>query len=111
MPNDADWYEVVQDSELMQGIGSAPELSHKRTEPPRFCRACGTYPHELNAPGNNSPPLYLVPSPILILQSRTNAPLTIETDKMQMLFIARTAELNAVMIDPPFLPTTRSPIR
>jgi len=28
----------------------------------------------------------------------------------QIPFIARTAELNVVMIDPPFLPTTKSPI-
>src|SRR5262249_61114475 len=36
-------------------VGSAPELSHKRTEPQRSCRACGTTLHELNAPGNNLP--------------------------------------------------------
>jgi len=30
---------------------------------------------------------------------------------LQIRFMARTAELKAVMIDPPFLPTTRSPIR
>src|SRR5438876_7797163 len=32
-------------------VGSAPELSHKRTEPQLSCRACGTYLHGLNAPG------------------------------------------------------------
>src|ERR1700704_4052633 len=36
-------------------VGSAPELSHKRTEPQLSCPACGTYRHGLNAPGNNSP--------------------------------------------------------
>src|ERR1700758_4918248 len=43
-------------------VGSAPELSHKRTEPPLPCRACGTYPHGRNAPGNNLPDLP-VPTP------------------------------------------------
>src|SRR5437868_14697927 len=36
-------------------VGSAPELSHKRTEPQLSCRACGTYLHGRNAPGNNLP--------------------------------------------------------
>src|SRR5215831_9541447 len=36
-------------------VGSVPELSHKKTEPQRSCRACGTTLHELNAPGNNLP--------------------------------------------------------
>src|SRR5258708_25698716 len=36
-------------------VGSAPELSHKRTEPQLSCRACGTYPRGRNAPGNNLP--------------------------------------------------------
>src|SRR5580704_9167218 len=36
-------------------VGSAPELSHKRTGPQRSCPACGTYPHGLNAPGGNLP--------------------------------------------------------
>src|SRR5580704_3475306 len=35
--------------------GSAPELSHKTTEPQPFCRACGTYRHGPNVPGNNRP--------------------------------------------------------
>src|SRR6266853_4194192 len=43
-------------------IGSAPELSHKRTEPQLSCRACGTYPRGLNAPGNNLP-IRHVPTP------------------------------------------------
>src|SRR5271157_314249 len=43
-------------------VGSAPELSHKRTEPRLSCRACGTYPHGLNAPGNNLP-IRPVPTP------------------------------------------------
>src|SRR3984885_2248387 len=43
-------------------VGSAPELSHKRTEPRLSCRACGTYLHGLNAPGNNSP-IRHVPTP------------------------------------------------
>src|SRR3954451_9737769 len=34
-------------------VASAPELSHKRPEPQRSCRACGTYLHGLNGPGNN----------------------------------------------------------
>src|SRR5438046_10644933 len=36
-------------------VGSAPELSHKRIEPHLSCRACGTYPRGLNAPGTNLP--------------------------------------------------------
>src|SRR6476661_354313 len=36
-------------------VGSAPELFHKRIEPQLSCRACGTYRHGLNAPGNNLP--------------------------------------------------------
>src|SRR6266478_5175766 len=36
-------------------VGSAPELSHKRTEPQLSCRACGTYPQGRNAPDNNLP--------------------------------------------------------
>src|SRR5580704_14305479 len=36
-------------------VGSAPELSHKRTEPQPSCRACGTNPRGLNAPGSNLP--------------------------------------------------------
>src|SRR5260370_40657041 len=36
-------------------VGSAPELSRKRTEPQLSCRACGTYLHGLNAPNNNLP--------------------------------------------------------
>src|SRR5439155_1592351 len=43
-------------------VGSAPELSHKRTEPQLSCRACGTYLHGLNAPGNNLPICH-VPTP------------------------------------------------
>src|SRR2546427_7522467 len=43
-------------------VGSAPELSHKRTEPQLSCRACGTYLHGLNAPGNNLP-IRHVPAP------------------------------------------------
>src|SRR6266540_1269264 len=43
-------------------VGSAPELSHKRTEPQPSCRACGTYLHGLNAPGNNLP-IRHVPTP------------------------------------------------
>src|SRR5258708_3636291 len=43
-------------------VGSAPELSHKRTEPQRSCRACGTYLRGLNAPNSNSP-IRLVPTP------------------------------------------------
>src|SRR5207244_13472279 len=43
-------------------VGSGPELSHKRTEPRRSCRACGTYLHGLNAPGNNLP-IRHVPTP------------------------------------------------
>src|SRR5262249_34177314 len=43
-------------------VGSAPELSHKRTEPQLSCRACGTYLHGLNAPGNNLP-IRHVPTP------------------------------------------------
>src|SRR5580704_11131285 len=43
-------------------VGSAPELSHKRPEPQRSCRACGTYPRGLNAPDNNSPVRHL-PTP------------------------------------------------
>src|SRR6266567_4143493 len=36
-------------------VGSAPELSRKRTGPRLSCPACGTYLHGLNAPGSNSP--------------------------------------------------------
>src|SRR5438132_1804093 len=36
-------------------VGSGPELSHKSTGPRRSCPACGTYRHELNAPGSNLP--------------------------------------------------------
>jgi len=36
-------------------VGSAPELSHKPPEPQRSCRAGGTDPPGLNAPGNNLP--------------------------------------------------------
>src|SRR5213080_691242 len=36
-------------------VGSASAPSHKRTEPQQSCRACGTYLHRLNAPGNNLP--------------------------------------------------------
>src|SRR5260221_407660 len=36
-------------------VGSAPELAHKTTGPPRSCRACGTYPRGRNAPNNSSP--------------------------------------------------------
>jgi len=36
-------------------VGSTTELSHKRTEPRLSGRACGTYLHGLNAPGNNLP--------------------------------------------------------
>src|SRR5215510_1010401 len=36
-------------------VGSGPELSHTMTEPQLSCRACGTYLHGLNAPGNNLP--------------------------------------------------------
>src|SRR5262249_23053379 len=43
-------------------VGSAPELSHKRSEPQLSCRACGTYLHGLNAPGNNVP-IHHVPTP------------------------------------------------
>src|SRR5437660_7373465 len=43
-------------------VGSAPELSHKRTEPRLSCRACGTYLHGLNAPGSNLP-IRPVPTP------------------------------------------------
>src|SRR6266446_1573391 len=43
-------------------VGSAPELSHKRTEPQLSCRACGTYLHGLNAPGSNLP-IRHVPTP------------------------------------------------
>src|SRR5258708_39972484 len=43
-------------------VGSTPGLSHKRTEPHLSCRACGTDPHGLNAPGNNLP-IRHVPAP------------------------------------------------
>ena len=43
-------------------VGSAPELSHTRTEPPLSCRSCGTYRHGLSAPGSNSP-IRPVPTP------------------------------------------------
>src|SRR6266513_2329826 len=43
-------------------VGSATELSHKRTEPQLSCQACGTYLHGLNAPGNNLP-IRHVPTP------------------------------------------------
>jgi len=43
-------------------VGSAPELSHKRTAPRRSFRACGIYRHALNAPGNNLPVRH-VPAP------------------------------------------------
>src|SRR6266498_1972670 len=43
-------------------VGSAPELSHKRTEPRLSCRACDTFLHGLNAPGNNLP-IRHVPTP------------------------------------------------
>src|ERR1700684_1918867 len=43
-------------------VGSAPELSHKRTEPQLSCQACGTYLHGLNAPDNNLP-IRHVPTP------------------------------------------------
>jgi hypothetical protein len=36
-------------------VGSAPAPSHKTPEPQRSCRACGTYLHGRNAPGNNWP--------------------------------------------------------
>src|SRR5216683_6687882 len=36
-------------------VGSAPAPPHKKPGPQRSCRACGTYPHGLNAPGNNLP--------------------------------------------------------
>jgi hypothetical protein len=42
-------------------VGLGPELSRRRSEPPRSCRACGTYLHGRNAPGNNSP-IRLVPT-------------------------------------------------
>src|SRR5713226_4547496 len=43
-------------------VGSGPELPHKRTGPQPSCRACGTYLHGLNAPGNNLP-IRHVPAP------------------------------------------------
>src|SRR5580704_12503842 len=43
-------------------VGSAPELYHKRTEPQLSCRACSTYLHGLNTPGNNLP-IRHVPTP------------------------------------------------
>src|ERR1700738_4466606 len=43
-------------------VGAGPELSHKRTVPQLSCRACGTYLHGLNAPGNNWP-IRHVPTP------------------------------------------------
>src|SRR5258708_1370587 len=43
-------------------VGSAPELSHKRTEPQLSFRACGTYPRGRNAPSNNLP-IRHVPTP------------------------------------------------
>src|SRR5580704_1613092 len=43
-------------------VGSAPELSHRRTEPRLSCRACGTYRHGLNVTGNNLP-IRRVPTP------------------------------------------------
>src|SRR5258708_29782570 len=52
-------------------VGSAPELSNKRPEPQRSCRAGGTYLHGLNAPGNNLP-IRHVPAPS---QSASDQPL------------------------------------
>src|SRR5882672_2248684 len=43
-------------------VGSAPELSHKPPEPQGSCRAGGTDPPGLNAPGNNLP-IRHVPTP------------------------------------------------
>src|SRR5271157_2037901 len=43
-------------------VGSALELSHRRTELQPSCRACGTYRHGLNAPNSNSP-IRPVPAP------------------------------------------------
>src|SRR5260370_23373002 len=43
-------------------VGSSPAPSHKTPEPRLSCRACGTYPHGLNAPGNNLP-IRHVPTP------------------------------------------------
>src|SRR5580704_14470226 len=36
-------------------VGSAPAPSHKKPEPQRSCRACGTTLRGLNAPGSNLP--------------------------------------------------------
>ena len=43
-------------------VGSAPELSHTRTEPQPSCPACGTNPRGRNAPGSNLPVRH-VPTP------------------------------------------------
>src|SRR5271170_6041206 len=43
-------------------VGSVPELSHKTTELQQSCRACDTYLHGPNAPGNNLP-IRLAPTP------------------------------------------------
>src|SRR5580704_4785557 len=36
-------------------VGSTPAPFHKKHEPQLSFRACDTYPHGPNAPGNNSP--------------------------------------------------------
>src|SRR6185503_6401092 len=59
-------------------VGSAPELSHKRTEPQLSCRACGTYRHGLNAPGNNLP-IRHVPTP---RRSAPDRPLDLRTPQL-----------------------------
>src|SRR6266404_8082980 len=59
-------------------VGSAPELSHKRTEPQRSCPACGTYLHGLNALSNNLP-IRPVPTPC---RSASDRPLDLRTPQL-----------------------------
>ena len=53
---------LLQELPLGFLLGSAPELSHKTTEPQRSCRACGTYLRGRNVPDNNRP-IRHVPTP------------------------------------------------
>src|SRR4051812_38070356 len=53
---------ALRGSSALVPVGSASELSHKRTEPPLSCRAFGTHGRALNAPGDNLP-IHYVPSP------------------------------------------------
>ncbi len=59
--------------------GSAPELSHKRTEPKRSCPACGTYPCGLHLPGPS------VPSPVVLHPTALSSALTPPSCNIQLI--------------------------